>query len=151
MATTNTTNNNNAEEAPLGFAGDVDGSTSFRLAAAPTAEQRAAQSSSSAQLSGQHNSSSNNSSSSVPVQVERLPPPSLQDPGLIGGGVALAGMEAGRSVLAWRAQESGLWLEERGLDDDLEGGGLHLKLQGEKKRADTGGLSTVRWGLGGGI
>ncbi|CAN0039916.1 unnamed protein product [Pylaiella littoralis] len=130
--------NKNAEEAPLGFAGDVDGSTSFRLAATPSAQSRAG-SSSSSPVSEQHNINSS-SSSSAPVQVERLPPPSLQDRGLVGGGVVLAGMEAGRSVLVWRAQESGLWLEERGLDDDLEGGGLHLKLQGGVSTRDAVGI-----------
>lgn len=119
----------NALEAPLGFAGDVDGGASFRLSSGQTAPPP-----------NQNSNSSNNNNagvaaasggSTVPVKVELLPPPSLQDRGLVGGGVLLTGVEAGRSVVAWRAQESGLWLEERGLDDDLEGGGLHLKLQGE--------------------
>lgn len=118
---------NKAEEAPVGFAGDVDGGggTSFRLSSSPPP-------SSSPSAAGNNNrtSSASRSGSAAPVHAERLPPPSLQDPGLVGGGVMLEGAEAGRSLVTWRAQESGLWLEERGLDDDLEGGGLHLRLQG---------------------
>lgn len=121
--------NNNAQEAPLGFAGDVDGSVSFRLSSSASGRQHIAP------LPGQQTTTNNNNSSgsTEPVKVELLPPPSLNDGGMVGGGVLLTGVQAGRSVLAWRAQEegSGLWLEERGLDDDLEGGGLHLKLQGE--------------------
>lgn len=111
---------NNADESPLGFAGDIDGGTSsFRL--------------STGQQQPPHALGSNTgpaASSALPVQMGRLPPPSAQDPGLVGGGVLLEGAEAGRSVVTWRVRESGLWLEERGLDDDLEGGGLHLQLQG---------------------
>lgn len=122
----------NAEEAPLGFAGDVDGGSSFQLSSGRTAPPPS------------QNSSNNNSAaaglatsggSTAPVKVDLLPPPSLRDRGLVGGGVLLTGAKAGRSVLAWRGSGSGLWLEERGLDDDLDGGGLHLKLQGEARSA----------------
>ncbi|CAM9806158.1 unnamed protein product, partial [Ectocarpus sp. 4 AP-2014] len=119
---------NNADESPLGFAGDIDGGTfSFRLS------------------SGQHpppslGNAGPAASSAFPVQVGRLPPPSPQDRGLVGGGVLLEGAEAGRTVVTWRAQESGLWLEERGLDDDLEGGGLHLQLQGGISSAGAVGI-----------
>lgn len=110
------------EEAPLGFAGDVDGNASFRLTGGDA------------------------SHGSAPARVERLPPPSLRDDGLLGGGAVLTGVESGRSVVSWRAQESGLWVEERGLDDDLVGGGLHLKLEGGRA-----GVSVVLrlWGFGG--
>lgn len=96
-----------AEEAPLGFAGDVDGFASFRIR-------------------------ENASGGFTATRAQRFPlPPSLEVEGLLGGGVVLMGNDAGRTVVTWRAQEGrGLWLEERGLDDDLEGGGLHLILQG---------------------
>ena len=94
-----------AEEAPLGFAGDVDGFASFRI-------------------------TGNASRGFVAARAERVPPPpSLEVEGLHGGGVVLTGTE--RTVMTWRAQEElGLWLEERGLDKNLEGGGLHLGLEG---------------------
>lgn len=97
-----------AEEAPLGFAGDVDGFASFRIR-------------------------ENASGGFTATRAQRFPlPPSLEVQDLLGGGVVLMGNDAGRTVVTWRAQEGrGLWLEERGLDDDLEGGGLHLILQGD--------------------
>lgn len=131
-----------ADEAPLGFAGDVDGSYSFRLSSGQQQQQQSAP----RPLPDSQNASS--SSSAAPVKMELLPPPSLSDSGLVGGGVLLTGAEAGRTVLAWRAQESGLWLEERGLDDDLEGGGLHLKLQGEGSVCAKG-MAAVAAALGG--
>eukprot|EP00903_Cladosiphon_okamuranus_P013430 g12510.t1 len=115
-----------ADESPLGFAGDVDGSYSYRLS--PSSGQQ--QTSPSPNNSNASFAASGGGAATAPVKLGLLPPPSLQDGGLVGGGVLLTGAQAGRSVLAWRAQESGLWLEERGLDDDLDGGGLHLKLQG---------------------
>lgn len=48
----------------------------------------------------------------------------------VGTGAGVEGA-VGQSVVSWRAQGFGLWVEERGLDDDLEDGGLHLKLEGE--------------------
>ena len=102
-----------AEEAPLGFAGDVDGTVSFRITRdAPRGF--------------------------TVSRAERVPPPPpLEDESLIGGGVILTGMSAGRTLVTWRAQEElGLWLEERGLDDDLEGGGLHLALEGTAINGD---------------
>lgn len=94
-------------EAPLGFAHDVEGATpSFTLRA-------------------------NSSGISLPVRSELPALPPLSEEGMAGGGVVLPAMAAGRSVVSWRAQESSLWLEERGLDDDLKGGGLHLGLEGD--------------------
>eukprot|EP00752_Nemacystus_decipiens_P008562 g7648.t1 len=134
-----------ADETPLGFAGDVDGSYSFSLSSGHQQHQQQ-RTASPPSISPSPNSSSvfagasGSGGSAAPVNVELLSPPSLQDSGLVGGGVLLTGAEAGRTVLAWRAQESGLWLEERGLDDDLEGGGLHLKLQGGISSAGSVGV-----------
>lgn len=121
-----------SEEAPLGFSGDVDLRASFKLTGEATTTTSAA-----APLPGTTPGSASTSlhGFAVPIAVERLPPPSLQDEGLVGGGVVLTGegdvgVGAGQSLVNWRAQGSGLWVEERGLDDDVEDGGLYLKLEG---------------------
>lgn len=103
-----------SDEAPLGFAGDVSGNASYKIAGGGFAQLHAA-------------------------RVEHPPPPSLQDRNLLGGGVVIPGVEAapgsraggGSSVITWRAQEGALWLEERGLDEDLDGGRLQLILPGK--------------------
>ncbi|CAN0163998.1 unnamed protein product, partial [Laminaria digitata] len=86
-----------SEEAPLGFSGDVDLRASFKLTGEATTTSSSSSAPAPAALPGAAASSGTASQSpshigfSAPVLVERLPPPSLQDEGLIGGGVVLTG------------------------------------------------------------
>lgn len=100
-------------EAPLGAAGDVGMSHAFAFRADPAADGVGS--------------------------LERIEVPSVAssaDEGVVGRGLLVEEEEHSgkRRLVSWRAQGSGIWVEERGIDMRFVEVGVFLKLRGEGER-----------------